>query len=398
MHACHVFPKQFLVLSPSRRIDMKFRVIKSALVDAVSQVSKAVSSKTTIPILTGIKIAVDEDGLTLTGSNSDITIQVHVPVKKEDLDQVFVEKIGSIVLPGRIFGELVRKLPGDEVEWITNDQFQTTIRSDMAEFQLNGLDPVEYPRLPYLSTDQMFSISADALKSLIRQTGFAVAAKEARGVLTGVLFQLENGVLTCIATDSHRLSKQQAQVEASPEVTLKNVIVPGKSLSELAKTLGDYSGYVDILIAENQILVKTDEFSFYSRLLDGTYPDTNRVIPERGETELVSSTKELLQSVDRASLISRDGRDNVIKWTIKDGKVEVHSTAQDIGSVSEEVNARVNGPEMSISFNARYMMEALRSIESDEIRIQFTGAMTPFMIQPTDRDDSLHLIVPVRTR
>jgi DNA polymerase-3 subunit beta len=343
-------------------------------------------------------VTADENGLTFTGSNSDITIQVRVPNQKDDLEQVFVEKLGSVVLPGRIFGDLVRKLPGNEVEWVVNEKFQATIRSETAEFQLNGYDPVEYPRLPHLSTDTMFSISADTLKSLIRQTGFAVATNEARGVLTGVLMQMEAGVLTCVATDSHRLSRQQAKVEGAEELTLKNVIIPGKSLAELAKTLADYTGFVDIIVAENQILVKTDELEFYSRLLEGTYPDTNRVIPKSGETELISSTKELLQSVDRASLISRDGRDNVIKWTLRDGKVEVNSAAQDIGSVTEEVNAKVNGPELSISFNARYMMEALRSIESDEIRIQFTGAMTPFLIQPTDREDSLHLIVPIRTR
>lgn len=377
---------------------MKLRVIKSALVEAVSQVSKAVSQKTTIPILTGIKVSANEQGLSLTGSNSDITIQVRVPKRQDDIDQVFVEKMGNVVLPGRIFGDIVRKLPGDEVEWVVNERFQTTIRSEQAQFQLNGLDPDEYPRLPQLSSEQMFSISADTLKSLIRQTGFAVATTEARGVLTGVCLQLEAGTLTCVATDSHRLSRQQAQVEGSEELQLRNVVIPGKSLSELAKTLADYSGYVDLIVAENQILVRTDQLEFYSRLLDGSYPDTNRVIPQRGETEIISSTRELLQSVDRASLISRDGRDNVIKWSMKDGKVEVNSIAQDIGSVTEEVDAKVSGPEMSISFNARYMMEALRSIDSEEIRIQFTGTMTPFLIKPADREDSLHLIVPIRTR
>ncbi len=377
---------------------MKLRVVKSALVDAVSHVSKAVSQKTTIPILTGIKVSADEQGLILTGSNSDITIQVRVPKRKNDTDQVFVERTGQVVLPGKIFGDIVRKLPGEEVEWIMNDRFQTTIRSEQAEFQLNGLDPEEYPRLPQLLQEQMFSISADTLKSLIRQTGFAVAVNEARGVLTGVLMQLESGMLTCVATDSHRLSRQQAAVEGSEELTLKNVIIPGKSWSELAKTLTDATGYVDIIVAENQILVKAGELEFYSRLLDGNYPDTNRVIPPGGDTKLVSSTRELLQSVDRASLISRDGRDNVIKWTMKDGRLEVTSAAQDIGSVTEEVIAEVSGPELSISFNARYMMEALRSIESEEICIQFTGTMTPFLIKPTDREDSLHLIVPIRTR
>lgn len=377
---------------------MKLRVSKSALSDAVSQVSKAVSSKTTIPILTGIKVQADEYGLLLTGSNSDITIQVRVPKKKEDIEQVYVEKLGSTVLPGRIFGDLVRKFPGNTVEWIVNEKFQATLRSESAEFHLNGWDPDEYPRLPHLSLEQRFAISADMLKSLIRQTGFAVATNEARGVLTGVLFQLEGGILTCVATDSHRLSRQQASVDGAEELVLKNVIVPGKSLSELAKTLADYTGPVEIVVSENQILVKTEELEFYSRLLEGLYPDTNRVIPKGGETKLISSTKELLQSVDRASLFSRDGRDNVIKWTLRDGKVEVSSTAQDLGSVTEDVYAEVSGPELSISFNARYMMEALRSIESEEIQIDFTGSMTPFLIQPTEREDSLHLIVPIRTR
>jgi DNA polymerase-3 subunit beta len=376
---------------------MKLRVIKSALVEAVSQVSKAVSTRTTLPILTGIKVDADTDGLVLTASNSDITIQVHVPTKKEETDQVFVEKTGKIVLPGRIFGDIVRKLPGEEVEWVVNERFQTIIRSEQSEFQLNGFDPDEYPRLPQLVQEQMFSLSAETLKSLIRQTVFAVATHEARGVLTGVLMQLDQGTLTFVATDSHRLSRQQARVEGAEELTLNNVIIPAKSLTELAKTFADYSGNVDIIVSENQILVKTDEISFYSRLLDGTYPDISRVIPRSGETELVSSTRELLQSVDRAFLISRDGGDNVIKWTIKDGAVKVQSIAREIGSVNEEVMARVTGREMSISFNARYMMEALRSIESEEVRIQFTGTMTPFLIQPTDREDSLHIIVPTRT-
>lgn len=377
---------------------MKIRIAKSALVEAVTQVSKAVSQKTTIPVLTGMKATADQDGLILTGSNSDITIQVRIPKVEEDQEQVFVEKLGSVVIPGKIFGEIVRKLPGDYVEWEVNERYLITIRSGSTEFQLHGFDPDEYPRLPRLSADQIFSIPADELRLLIRQTGFSVATNEARGVLTGVLWQLENGILTCVATDSHRLSRRQIAIEGSDQLYLRNVIIPGKSMVELAKTFADYAGYVEIIVADHQLLVKNEHIEFYSRLLDGTYPDTNRVIPQRGDTELITSTKELLQSVERASLISRDGRDNVIKWTMSDNSVEVTSVSQDIGSVTEEVVARVTGAALGISFNARYMIEALRSIDSDEIRIQFTGMMTPFIIQPADREDTLHLIVPIRTR
>ncbi|OYD07911.1 DNA polymerase III subunit beta [Paludifilum halophilum] len=378
---------------------MKFRISRSALVEAVSQVSKAVSQKTTVPILTGVKASVDEDGLWLTGSNSDLTIQVCVPVKKDDKEQVKVETIGSVVLPGRIFSDIVRKLPGKSVDWVVDEQWKTILRSEQAQFELKGLDPEEYPRLPQLREDRMFSLPADLLKSMIRQTGFAVSTSEARGVLTGVLWQISSGKLTFVATDSHRLSRRQADVEAPEDLSVENVVVPGKSLSELGKILADQTGWVDVVLSENQVMVRADNLLFFSRLLDGTYPDTNRVIPNSGKTEVLLNTKELLQSVDRAALISRDGQDNVIKWTMKgEDTVQVHSASQDVGSVLEEVGAQVNGEEMSISFNAQFMLEALRAVDSDEIQIHFTGTMTPFVIQPADREDALHLIVPIRTR
>jgi len=378
---------------------MKFRIARSALVDAVSQVSKAVSTRTTIPILTGIKVTAEEEGILFTGSNADLTIQVRVPLREEDKEIVHLERIGNTVLPGRIIGELVRKLPEDEVEWEVDERRVAPICSGQARFQLNAMDPEEYPRLPELVEDRKFSLPADLLQTMIRQTVFAVSTSEARGVLMGVLWQLEGGRLRLVATDSHRLSRREAEVEAPEGLTLANVIVPGKSLSEVGKILADRSGWVDIVVSDNQLLIETTHLKFFTRLLSGNYPDTDRVIPRGGRTELVLSTKELLESVDRASLISRDGRDNVIKWVVSDdGRVEVSSAAQDVGSVTEEVSARVSGEPMSISFNARYMIEALRAVDSEEIRILLTGPMTPFSIRPVDSDDSLHLIVPIRTR
>ncbi|MCH5585035.1 DNA polymerase III subunit beta [Shimazuella sp. AN120528] len=377
---------------------MKLRILQSVLVEAVSQVTKAVSTRTTIPILTGIKVTAEDDQLTLTGSNSDLTIETKIPKIKEEKEQLFVEESGSVVVPGKIFAEIVRKLPGNEVEWIVGERNNITIRSGKAEFQLHGLPSEEYPSLPQLYEEQVFSLSADLLRTLVRKTSFAVAVNEARGVFTGVLFQLEDGLLTCVATDSHRLSRQRAQVESLPELHLKNVIIPGKSMSELAKTFADETELVDLVVAGNQLLARNQYLSFYTRLLEGSYPDTNRVIPQSGDVKVTTKTKELLQSVERASLISRDGRDNVIKWTVSDDQVQITSASQEIGSVVEEIKAEVKGHPLTISFNARYMIEALRTIDSEEIHIQFTGSMTPFLIQPTDRNDSLHLIVPIRTR
>lgn len=376
---------------------MKLRIARSALVEAVSQASKAVSQKTTLPILTGMKITLEEDSLIFTGSNSDMTISVRVPKQKDDKELLWIENTGSIVVPGKVFGDIVRKLPGDQVEWEVNDRFQLLIRSGQSEFKLNGYDPEEFPRVPQLSTEQRFSISTDALIGMIRQTVFAAATNETKKELTGVHFMLQNGILTCVATDSHRLAKRRVRVENVDHLEFKNIVIPSKSLQELAKTFADYNGDVNFLVTENQILVEHETIAFYSRLLDGKYPDTERVIPKTGDTSLIVSTKELLQSVERASLISREKSDNVIKWTIGQDQVEVTSVSREIGSVSEEVAAQVEGQGLDISFNARYMLEALRSLESEQVEIVFTGPMTPFKLQPKDTDDSLQLIVPIRT-
>lgn len=377
---------------------MKLRIIKSVLVDAVSQVSKAVSQKTTVPILTGIKAVIDETGLSLTGSNSDITIQVFVPNKSADEEeQIFVDQTGSIVLPGRIFLDIVRKLPGDFIEWEVNESQQITLSSEQATFELIGLDADEFPLLPRISTQQSFSIHTDLLRTMIRQTGFAVSADEAKMVLTGVLWQLTEGQLTFTATDGHRLAKRQAEIDAPDDLKLSNIIVPGKSMSELAKTIADVDEYVDVIIADNQLLVKTTYTQFYTRLIEGKYPETSDFIPKDGETEVMSQTRELVNSVDRALLINRTSHDHVIRWTIKDETVEITSTSQEIGKITEQVNAKINGPALNISFNPKYMMEALRSLDDEEVIIQFKGTMAPFTIQPKENRDMLYLILPIRT-
>lgn len=376
---------------------MKLRITKSVLIDAVTQVSKAVSQKTTVPILTGIKAVLDEQGLSLTGSNSDMTIQVFIPQKLEDQEQIFVEQPGSTVLPGRIFADIVRKLPGESVEWEVSADQQIRISSEQATFDLIGLDAAEFPSLPRISTQQSFSIHADLLRTMIRQTEFATSADEAKMVLTGVCLQLQNGQLTLIATDGHRLAKRQAEIEGSSDLTLENIVVPGKSMSELAKTIADLDEYVDMIVADNQLLVKTTYTRFYTRLIEGKYPETSDFIPKDGETEVISKTRELIHSVDRALLINRASHDHVIKWSIKNETVEMTSASQEIGKITEEVDAQVVGPSMTISFNPKYMIDALRSVDSEEVLIQFKGTMAPFTIKPKEHQDTLYLILPIRT-
>ena len=377
---------------------MKFIIQRDKLVQSVQDVLKAVSSRTTIPILTGIKIVATEEGVTLTGSDSDISIESFIPCEEDGSENVDVKASGSVVLQARFFSEIIKKLPMDTVELEVQNQFVTTIRSGKSEFNLNGQDAAEYPHLPQIEEDSVFKLPTDLLKNIIRQTVFAVSTSETRPILTGVNWKLENHELTCIATDSHRLALRKAKIDAENNLAC-NVVIPGKSLNELNKILDDTNELLDIVITDNQVLFKAKNILFFSRLLDGNYPDTSRLIPAESKTDITVSTKEFLQAIDRASLLAREGRNNVVKLaTLEQSALEISSNSPEVGKVVEQVQGNsVEGEELKISFSAKYMMDALKALEGNEIQINFTGAMRPFLIRTMHDDSILQLILPVRT-
>ncbi len=377
---------------------MKFIIQRDYLVRSVQDVMKAVTSRTTIPILTGIKISVSNEGVTLTGSDSDISIQSFIPKEEAGDEIVEIKETGSIVLNARFFSEIVKKLPTDFVEIEVLNHLQTNIRSGKSEFNLNGLDAEEYPHLPQVEEDNKFQIAADLLKAMIRQTVFAVSTSETRPVLTGVNWKVENTELTCIATDSHRLALRRANIESENGGNY-NVVIPGKSLNELSKILDDTNELIDIIITENQVLFKTKHLLFFSRLLEGSYPDTSRLIPSDSKTDVIVNTKDFLHAIDRASLLAREGRNNVVKLsTIENDHIEISSNTPEIGKVVEEVQSgSIEGEELKISFSAKFMMDALKALEGTDIKINFTGAMRPFVIRPLEDETTLQLILPVRT-
>jgi DNA polymerase III subunit beta len=379
---------------------MKFTINKERLVSSVQDVMKAVSSRTTIPILTGIKISATDEGITLTGSDSDISIESFIPIEEEGNEIVQVETMGSIVLQAKFFSEIVKKLPQDKVHITVGERFSTKIKCGTAEFNLNGLDPEEYPQLPQILEEKSFRLPTDLLKHMIRQTVFAVSTSETRPILTGVNWIMENNKLTCVATDSHRLALRNTPVDTqSGDLTFSNVVIPGKSLNELNKILDDNDDLIDILVTENQVLFRAKHLLFFSRLLEGNYPDTTKLIPEENKTKMVIPTRELLQAIERASLLAREGRNNVVKFsTISGEEVEISSDSPEIGKVFEQVTcSTIDGEDLKISFSAKYMMDALKAIDSTEITISFTGAMRPFVIRPDGSTSVLQLILPVRT-
>ncbi|HET7657686.1 MAG TPA: DNA polymerase III subunit beta, partial [Bacillales bacterium] len=238
---------------------MKLTIRREALIKSLNHVMKAVSSKTAISILTGIKLTATDEAVILTGSDSNVSIESTIPLKKEEEEEetATVSHTGSIVLQGHFFTELIKKLPEKYVEISVDERFTTSIRSGTSEFHLNGVDPQEYPRLPKIDESRSFQIKKDLLKDVIRQTVFAVSTSEAQPVLTGVNWQVENGTLTCVATDGHRLASRKVAIEKGLE-GLTSVVIPGESLNELGKILDDGSEWVEFVVTESQTLFKTE--------------------------------------------------------------------------------------------------------------------------------------------
>ncbi|ALS02391.1 DNA polymerase III subunit beta [Enterococcus silesiacus] len=375
---------------------MKLTVKRSIFLQELQTVQRAISSKTTIPILTGVKIVLNDEGLTLTGSNADISIESFL-TKDDEKAQMTIESTGSIVLQARFFGEIIRKLPEDMFTLEVLDNNQVAITSGKADFTVNGLDADNYPHLPVIDAKNQIQLPVHLLTKIINETGFAVSLHESRPILTGVHFILENQKLLAVATDSHRLSQRIIPIEQAAEDF--NIVIPGKSLTELSRSFTNEEEMVEISIMENQVLFKTQNMYFYSRLLEGNYPDTNRLIPTSFNTEIDFYVPELLSAIDRASLLSHEGRNNIVRLAIASDSVILYGNSPEIGKVEEPLNyEKVTGDPLEISFNPDYMKDALRAFGDMSITVKFISAIRPFTLEPTETDlDFIQLITPVRT-
>lgn len=378
---------------------MKLSIQKNELNEAIQNVSKAISSRTTIPILSGIKVDVTFQGVTLTASDTDISIQSYIPAEDDKHNIAQVERPGSVVLPAKFFVEIIKKLPSQYIEIEVKDNFQTFLRAGKTDIQMVGLDPEEYPVLPNIEENQVITVNGDLLKTMIKQTVFAISTNETTPILTGLLWNLHDTELKFVATDRHRLASRTAEINVDPDIRFQNIVISGKTLNELSKIIPDQNTMVDIVVADNQILFKIDHVLFYSRILDGTFPDTSRIIPTQYKTELVLDTKKLTEAIDRAYLLSREEKTNIVRLQTKeDGTIEISSSSTELGRVTEEIEVKeFTGEALRIAFNSKYMLDVLKVIECETICIGFTGAMSPIIIKPTEGVNSLHLILPYRT-
>lgn len=375
---------------------MKFTVNRNLFLDNLNNVMHAISSRATIPILSGIKLNLSEDELLLTGSDTDISIEIKIPVS-EDLT---VGSTGSIVLPARFFSEIIRRLPGKEFSLEVKESFQTQIISENSEFTINGLDANNYPRLPEIPDESSFVISGKTFREIINETQFAVATQESRLVLTGVHFTFSPDKIHAVATDSHRLSSRALALENGPQ-SKTDLIIPGKSLLELARIIGETNPEIRVCPGENQVLFEIGNILFYSRLLEGSYPDTERLIPTDSTTTVEFDLIELSSALDRASLLTHAGRNNVVDLTLDVDKqiAKLSGESAEIGNVEEDVGfKKLTGKNLKISFNPDYLRDALKASVTDSVVMSFTQPLRPFTVNPDKSDiDFVQLITPVRT-
>lgn len=377
---------------------MKLNIAKHELNEAISNVSKAVAVKTSIPILSGIKLDADEQGLTLTASDTEISIQSFIPSVQEDQTIIELERAGSVVLPAKFLTEIVKKLPSDIIEIEVFEHFVTMIRAGSSEVQLVGLDPEEFPLLPRLSEEHVLHLSSDVLRTMIRQTAFAASTNENSAILTGILWNIQNNRLKFVATDRHRLASSEVEIQGHEPSSDRPIVIPAKTLNELSKILPE-NAMIDIVIENNQVLFRMENMLFYSRILDGTYPDTSKIIPTVFKTEFTLDTKQLTDALDRAYLLSREEKTNIVRLvSIDEQTIELSSSSSELGKVTEQIEVEgYRGEPLRIAFNSRYLLDVMRVMDTERVHISFTGAMSPIIVTPEGSDAVLHLILPYRT-
>lgn len=378
---------------------MQFTINRAAFIGQLNNVLRAISSKTTIPILTGIKIVAKDQQVTLTGSDADITIETTL-TNNDSANQLTVTQPGAIVLPARFFSEVIKKLPAKEVTINVTEGFVARITSGTAEFMINGQDANNYPHLPEIDASTGINLTADLLAEVIDQTRIAVSKQESRPILTGIHVTLAGGILTAVATDSHRLAQRKVALPDAPVATF-DVVIPGSSLTELARLINDQKEPVTLRMTENQVLFTFGATHFYTRLLEGNYPETARLIPDSSTTQVELAADGFLAAIERAALLSHQGNNNVVKLTVDPaaGVAKVSGDSAEIGNVEENIATdRLTGSELAISFNPDYMRDALRVLGPTKIILAFTSALRPFTLVPTeDQENFIQLITPVRT-
>ncbi|WP_416199031.1 MAG: DNA polymerase III subunit beta [Sporanaerobacter sp.] len=362
---------------------MRIQIEQSKLAKYVNIVQKGISSKTTLPILDGILLETVDGKLKLTGTDLEIGIESYVDAN--------IYEEGSIVINSRLFGDIVRKLPNDLID-IKTDENKINISCRSSEFNLIGNPSIEYPELPTLIDQLSINIPKDLLKNIIRQTVFATTQDETRPILTGVLFEINGNNASFVALDGYRLALRNIKVNSNEDM---KVVVPGKTLNELNKILEDEEDDVKIVLTPGHIVFDLGDTVVFSRLLEGQFLNYRDIIREEHKTKVKVNRKELQDSLERASLLAKEEKANLVKLNLIEDKIIIKSNSE-IGNVNEELPVEIDGEDVKIAFNSKYIIDGIKAIDAEEVEMSFMGSLNPCIIKPLGEENYIYLVLPVR--
>lgn len=365
---------------------MKFTVTKSDITEAVSNIQRAVSSKTTVPALEGILITSMDQQIELCAFDTELSITTIIPAT--------ISEPGKSVLNAKLFSEIVRKTPDATVTVTVDEKELATIESGYSRFNIIGIPAQEFPELPKLADSTTLELPGNLLKSMIRQTVFAVAESDAKPIHQGSLFSIENGQLDIVSVDGYRLAKRSEPVEFQDAISF---VVPGKTLSEVLKLIKDSEEPVEILAGRRHILFKIQQYTVISSLLEGEFLDYKTIISMESQTEVIVKTRSAVESVERVSLLITDRVKSPIRCQFTDQEMKLMCTTA-VGRASDQIHCQQTGNDVEIGFNNRYLLDALKNTECDEIKIQLASPLNPMKILPKEGESFLFLVLPVRLK
>lgn len=375
---------------------MKLTIKKDILLDALNKVSKAISTKNLIPVLAGIKFELNKKRLVLTASDNDITIQT--VVEGCSMEDFKVEKEGSIIIQGKYILDIVRKLPDKYINIEVIDELKILIYTENSEFNLNGINEGEYPNISLEESKKKIIINSEVFKDLVSQTAFAASNEETKPVLTGINFNIVGDMLECNSTDSYRLARKVIKLEQSSDENY-NIVIPSHNILEFSRIMDDDSeSNLEIHIFNNKVLFKYKNLLFQSRLINGTYPNTSNLMPEKAYMVITADLNAFYSVIDRASILTSDKEKNIVTLETSGDTLLLKSSSLEIGRVEEKMKIKKSiEDDIKISFSARYMMEALKAFSTNIVEIHYVGEIKPIILKSPEEDTLTQLVLPIRT-
>lgn len=369
---------------------MKITCNKDDLIANINIVSKAVSTKSTMEILGCILLTADKEGFRLTANDLEIGIET-------SNIKVDIEETGAVALEAKFFSEIIRNLPEENVLIEVNEKNVTKIKSGKTEFKILGRNADEFPALTKIEKENKYKINPIIFRNMIRQTVFSVSVDDSKPVLTGELLEIKKNVFNIVSIDGFRVSFRKTDIKN--DLNEINVVVPAKALSEISKILTDKEDSIfNIYFTNNQVLFELESCVMIARLLEGEFIKYEQIFTEDYTTKIDIDKLNFLRSLERASLISKDNKKTPVKLKIeKTGNVIITSNT-DISNSYEELQAEFEGKELTIAFNPRYLIEALRVIDDDVISIQFMTDLSPCIIKGINDDSYKYLILPLKIK